>query len=387
MRIGIDATNIGGGGGITHLKEILINFDGGFFKDQITKIVIFSSQKVLDQLDVHNSIIEMKTHHNLNSRLLNRVFFQLTQYDKIIKDHCDILFSITGDYIGKFRLVVGMSQNMLLYERDIWKEIKHPKEIIRFWINFKKQQKCFKNSSAIIFLSEYAKNYISSVLDIDSKYKKIIYHGISPRFLGTVKEQKPIDFYGFKKPFKLLYVSTVHVYKHQCQVIKAVVALRKKGIPVQLDLVGSVIFKPYGEKMFKIIAREDPKQKFIKFHGHVPYDNIESFYLKTDGIVFASNCENMPNILIESMASGVPVISSNKQPMPEFLKYGGFYFNSLSVDSIVKNIEKLILSPKIRQSMAKINIDEVKLYSWRKTSKDTFKFILEIYNNNNNKKC
>ena len=381
IRIGIDASNIGLGGGVTHLKEILSNFDEEYFEEKVTAIIVFSSQKVLDQIK-EDVFIKKITFPELNVGLLSRIKFQLFKYDSEIEKRCDILFSITGDYIGAFPLVVGMSRNMLLYERDIWKQIRQPKEIIRFWLNFKKQQKCFKNASGIIFISEYAKKYISSVLDLESKLKRIIYHGISPRFLGVVKNQKPIEYYSFENPFKLLYVSTVHVYKHQWQVIKAVAALRKKGIPLQLDLVGSIIFESAGEEMMKVIKKEDPEEKFIKFHGHIPYVNIESFYLNAEGVIFASTCENMPNILIESMASGVPIACSNKEPMPEFLKEGGYYFDSTYVQSIQNAIEKLVSNPSERDIMVSKNIKEVEKYSWRKTSKETFNLLVEVYNKN-----
>ena len=65
-------------------------------------------------------------------------------------------------------------------------------------------------------------------------------------------------------------------------------------------------------------------------------------FSKHDAVIYASSCENMPNILIESMASGLPIACSDKQPMPEFLKNGGYYFNANSVDSIQKAIINLI---------------------------------------------
>src|SRR5690606_34189423 len=108
----------------------------------------------------------------LNDNLFSRIKFQLTKFDQEIKERCDILFSITGDYVGQFQPLVGMSRNMLLYEREIWKEIKQPKEIIRFWLNFKKQKICFGNTESIIFISEYAKNYITSKLKLNPKPKK-----------------------------------------------------------------------------------------------------------------------------------------------------------------------------------------------------------------------
>ena len=64
-----------------------------------------------------------------------------------------------------------MSRNMLLYERDIWIDIKSPIEILRFWLNFKKQEKCFKSSKGIIFISKYAKDYISNQLHLENKNK------------------------------------------------------------------------------------------------------------------------------------------------------------------------------------------------------------------------
>ena len=51
MRIGIDATSLGLGGGVTHLKEILISLDQ-FRLENYPSIIIFSSKKILDQLQM-----------------------------------------------------------------------------------------------------------------------------------------------------------------------------------------------------------------------------------------------------------------------------------------------------------------------------------------------
>jgi glycosyltransferase involved in cell wall biosynthesis len=344
----------------------------------IEKVVVFASQKVLKQLPEDN-VIQKITFSAFNKGLFHRVWFQLFGYDKNIKQHCDILFSITGDYLGNFKPVVGMSRNMLLYERDIWEEIKHPKEILRFWLNYQKQKRCFKNASGIIFISQYAKDYVSKKLNLRNKQIAVIHHGISPRFQEEVRKQFPIKNYSDNNPFKLLYVSTVHVYKHQWNLVEAVDLLRKKGYPIVLDLVGGVIFEPAGKKLRKIIQKTDPQHKFIHYHGHIPYDKIDEFYKKADGIVYASTCENMPNILIESMASGLPIVCSNKQPMPEFLKENGFYFDAKNVESISNAIEEMLLNPEKRESMAKRNFEEVKKYSWEITANGTFSFLEEIY--------
>lgn len=380
MRIGIDASNVGGGGGITHLKEILMHYNNVRFEHEISTITVYSSQKVLDALPVFKGLIK-KTFPELNSGLIKRVVFQITKYDKYIFEECDVLFSVTGDYIGKFMPVVGMSRNMLLYERDVWKEIGQPKEIIRFWLNYYKQKKSFSNSSGIIFISNYAKEYVKKYINLHGKEIKTINHGVSVRFLNSLKLHQHISNYSSKNPFKLAYVSPVHVYKHQWNVVKAVSILRKEGFPIELQIIGNIIFQPAGKKLLNTISEVDPERNFIKYKGYVSYDEIDKIYNDANGLIFASTCENMPNTLIECMSSGTVIACSHKQPMPEFLKDNGYYFDAKNVLSIVDALREMLNNPSKNYFFAKNNLEEVKKYNWTDTSLKTFEFLIEVFNN------
>ena len=155
---------------------------------------------------------------------------------------------------------------------------------------------------------------------------------------------KNINTYNLKKPFKLVYVSSVHIYKNQCNVIKAVSKLRGLGYPITISIVGKIIYRPYGKKMLDEIEKQDSEREFIEYISNIPYKEMPHKYLQYDGVVFASSCENMPNILIEAMGSGKPIVCSNKGPMPEFLKDGGYYFDPNSVESIITSIKEMIKS-------------------------------------------
>ena len=85
----------------------------------------------------------------------------------------------------------------------------------------------------------------------------------------------------------------------------------------------------------------------------------------------------MPNILIESMGSALPIACSNKMPMPEFLKNGGTYFNADSTKSIEKALIYLIKNLPLFDQR-KDNINKLKFMSWGITSKKTFRFISKI---------
>ena len=373
--VAIDASSIVNTGGLTHLYELLNNFNKQEHPE-IKKIIVISSEKVLKNLPNKNIFIK-KTSFFLNSNKIFRIIYQTYLMDFYLKKRADVLLSITGDFIGKFKPVVGMSQNMLLYERIFWKEIKSFREKLKLQINFIRQKKCFLNSSGIIFISKYARDYILEQLPVKRIPNIIIHHGISKRFINRKNLNCKYGNYTITKPFKFIYVSTVHVYKNQVNTIKAVTNLRKCGFPVTLTLLGPIIYPPYGEKMILEINKSDPEKEFIKYIDEVPYKEIQKFYSSHDGIIFASTCENMPNILIESMASGLPIACSKKMPMPEFLEDGGVYFNANSTKSIEKALIYLINNLPLLEKR-KNNLRKLKTLSWQITSKKTFRFISNI---------
>ncbi len=369
--IAIDATSIVNTGGFTHLYNLIENFDLKFHPD-IKEIVIYSSKSVLKKLPNHNFITK-RSHFFLNRGRLMRFFFQLYILDfSLRKNKVNILLSTAGDYVGSFKPYVGISQNMLLYEKSFWKEISVIKEKVKLLINHKRQRKCFESAAGIIFISNYARNYITNELNINKIPSKVIHHGIAPYFIN----QQPNKI-NKEKTLKFIYVSTVHVYKNQWNVIDAVWKLRQDGVKISLTLIGPVIYNPSGKRLFSKIRKRDPKGEFINYIPQVSHDKLPLEFSKHNAVIYASSCENMPNILIESMASGLPIACSDKQPMPEFLKDGGYYFNANSVDSIKKAIINLI-EDKDPFKKIKQNLNYVRNLKWEETSKKTFNFITNL---------
>jgi glycosyltransferase involved in cell wall biosynthesis len=380
INVFIDATNIGAGGGITHLTELITHFDSRLYGMRLT---ICASRKVLNKIPkVFN--VEKVTHGLLNRSLISRILFQVFYLDRlIVSSNSDILFSLTGDYFGSFRFVVGMSRNMILYNEEVLASISSFKEKMRFRINYLKQRTCFRRAAGILFISEYARETVLTKLGLKNKNVKVVYHGVSNRFLLGLN--KNIPTWGFSKSsdsINLLYISTVHIYKYQWNVIYAVNRIRKElGVDLTITLVGDIIYAPAGKLLYKAIQDVKGNGDFVNFLGHVSYEVIHDMYLNASGVIFASSCENMPNTLIEGMASGLPVICSNRSPMPEFLKRGGFYFDPESIESIVFAIKDFLSNGDKRISTVSMNLEEVKKYSWNDTAKETFGYLKKIYEN------
>ena len=87
----------------------------------------------------------------------------------------------------------------------------------------------------------------------------------------------------------------------------------------------------------------------------------------------------MPNTLIEGMAAGMPIASSNRGPMPEVLGDAGVYFEPESVNSIVQALEGLLLSNVKRAELARKAVMKSQNFNWQTCALETWTFIVYTF--------
>lgn len=377
ITIGIDAVNLRNGGGITHLKEFLTHARPE--EHGIERIIIFSGRYTLDQLPERKWIVK---HHDrlMDMALPFRTGFQLFAMDKLLQRYgCDILFAPGGLYQGGFRPFVGMSQNMLLFEKTERDRHGLSWPWVRLNILRKLQSRCFRRAEGIIFISKYAKNYILGDLkDLNGKENRLIHHGVGKRFEKPPKPQVPLSGYSSESPFKLLYVSSIVCYKHQWNVVEAVARLRGEGYPISLQIIGAPLSTSSMVLLEKAIAKFDPTGQFAFYLGVSPFEEIEKAYHEADGFIYASTCENMPNIVIEAMSSGLPMVASHYGPMPEFLGDACLYFDPVSMEGIVAALKTYLDNPERRAELADRAHRYSQQYTWENCSLETLGFLSEV---------
>ena len=378
MIIGLDAFNISSGGGITHLKKILEFSDPS--SQNFTKIILWGSIETLNKIP-DQDWVEKKTDSLLNKSGLHRIFWHIFRSKNLANYHsCDVIYTPGGINLSGFNPSITMSRNMLPFE---WLELKRystSKTFLRLFFLKYLQLLSFKRASGLIFLTKYAERIIKKNTNLINDAKKSIVnipHGVSSHFLKTPKlidKNKFIDV----ASCNILYVSGIELHKHQWNVVEAVANARARGYLINLYLVGPL---GHGSNLLNsAIKKHDPKLEFVIYKGEVNHINLNAIYEDCDISLFASSCENMPNILLESMASGLPILSSNMGPMPEILEGNGIYFNPLSINEIENAIIKSIESPDLMFELSKQSFLKAKSYSWKNCSDETFKFINTIAN-------
>tara|TARA_B100000795_G_scaffold225155_1_gene180809 strand:+ start:339 stop:1490 length:1152 start_codon:yes stop_codon:yes gene_type:complete len=376
MILGIDAFNIKRGGGVTHLVKFLASANPEILGYK--KVILWGSLDLLSKIEdkpwlhkVHEPI--------LDKSLIYRVFWhKFIVKKRAIHLKCDLLFLPGGTASSGFSPSVTMSRNMLPFE---WAELLRfgcSYQTIKFILLRFIQINSFQKANGLIFLTRYAKEKISKIAKLDISKSTIISHGVDN---SLPKKAIIRNFSSFdnKNPCRLIYVSHLSPYKHQPNLVKAVSRLREEGVPVSLLLIG-----PSESGVFilnKTINNVDPGGEFISYIGELDNEQINNNYLNSDICVFASSCENMPNILLEGMESGLPIVSSNMGPMPEILGEAGEYFDPLDVNDIFNALYKVIISSDLRKKMASSSLKRADLYTWEDCSSKTFSYLKDVAEN------
>jgi len=321
----------------------------------------------------------LKIHEPLLDRgLLYRLYWQRQRLSRLARTGgCDVLFVPGGSFSGDFRPFVTMSRNMLPFE---WRELvryRNSWKFLRLMLLRWGQAGTFRKADGLVFLTEYAYNEVMQVIRSIKGKSAIIPHGVDDVFLQRPRIQLKIDQYSYDNPFRVLYVSIVDLYKHQWQVAEATFQLRKAGFPIALDLIGPA--NPQAlRRLQKTLHRIDPEGKFIRYRGAIPHRDLPTHYQRADLCVFASSCENMPNILLEGMAAGLPIACSNRGPMPEVLGDAGVYFDPENSHDIAAAIRTLIESSSLRTEKAAAAFERVQAYSWGRCASELFEFFAEV---------
>ena len=370
MRITIDASNLQEGGGIVHLKNLLQISDPrihGF-----NKIIVYGGRKPLEQLS-KKDWLDLREIKNLDRSIPDRLMWQKNFLNKNVKQENSLLFIPGGLFLGNNVKFVTMFQNMQIFETLEKNREGLSKQWLRLHFLQIAQNQTFRNSAGLICLSHYAWNHLQLFYPkiLKNKEVRIIPHGIT-----KVKQNK--KKYRFNERIKLLYVSTVKQYKHQWHLIDAVALLKQQGFPLELHLIGSGD-GPAIKRMRKAIDDKSSIGAFTYYHGHLSHSETLDWYNQADLFAYPSSCENLPIILLEAMAVGLPIACSDRGPMPEVLKDAGVYFNPENPSSIAASLKLLLQDESLRENLGRKALSLSQAFTWERCAQETFSFLSSVY--------
>jgi len=155
----------------------------------------------------------------------------------------------------------------------------------------------------------------------------------------------------------ILYVGRVSKEKDLDILAAAYEQLRKEGLPVRLLLVGD---GPYASEMRKQLPS-------AIFTGYLKGETLARAYASADIFGFPSTTDTYGNVVVEAMATGIPVVVSNLGGPKELVDDGrnGLITRALDVTDFTNGLRQLVEDPAQRHSMGAIGRETVKDRNWQ----------------------
>ena len=197
-----------------------------------------------------------------------------------------------------------------------------------------------------IFEARFVMNRANMILPVSKDLEKAIKsYGIKNRFEVIPNVVNTEMFYPSKKKRnnndkkRILFVALLNPIKGVPYLLQALAKLRKKREDFVLDIVGD----GPNRKEYEELTKKLGLKQLVRFHGLKTKQEVAEFMRNCNFFVLASLWENLPCVLIEAMASGLPIVSTKVGGIPEIINEKvGILVPPGDVDALTKAIDYML---------------------------------------------
>ena len=232
-------------------------------------------------------------------------------------------------------------------------------------------------ANAIIINSESLRSEIQRYLEVDPRKLKLIYEAVDHDLFrpGDVGEARAfITKYGVTKPF-VLFVSSLWPYKNCDGLLHAWALARGDLGDRQLVIVGAGRDEKYLASLHSLAA-ELGIASDVTFVGGVPLEQTVNFYRAADVTVYPSLNETFGLPILEAMACGCPVVTSDTSAMPETAGGAALLSHPNDPASIAKAIVEAV-GPD-RDRLRDLGLRRAAQFTWGATAASTLDVYREV---------
>ena len=226
-----------------------------------------------------------------------------------------------------------------------------------------------KESKLIIADSLATKKDLIEILGISEEKIRVIYLAAEK----TYGEREIREIREIRKKYELgrLYVLMMGAGEPRKNLARGIRAFREIGAiwsELELVIVGKYGWGEEDNLKFKI--------KNLKLLGYVPREDLPALYAGAEVFVYPSLYEGFGLPILEAMSCGCPVVTSNVSSLPEIAGEAGVLVDPLKIEDIAEGIR---IAMNSRMELREKGLEQVKKFSWEKTTRETLAVYQEAY--------
>ena len=221
-------------------------------------------------------------------------------------------------------------------------------------------------ANKIITVSHNTAQDVTKILNIESEKLKTIPDAVESVFQplpqGEIKALR--QQYGLSpQTFCLLHVGSNHPRKNVFSILKTLAVLKQRSLDVNFLKAGGDFTDV--EKQY---IKDRNLANSVSYLGKPDKATLVEIYNAADVLISPSLYEGFGITILEAMACGTPVITSNLTSLPEVAGDAAILVEPLNIDAIVDAVRLIQKKADLRQSLIDKGFARAKLFTWEKTA-------------------
>lgn len=216
-------------------------------------------------------------------------------------------------------------------------------------------------SAAIIAVSECTKRQLVSLLGVGASKVHVVHHGIRDLAYRPVTREKVI-----------LNVGAIQKRKNTTRLVEAFETVDPAW---RLVLAGA---SGYGSAEILARIEKSPARDRILVTGYVTPDELAAWYSRAMVFAFPSLDEGFGLPILEAMAAGAPVVTSDRSSLPEVAGGAAFLVDPESTEALGLALRQLTQKEDLRRDLAWHGLARARLFTWEKAVRETWDVYQEV---------
>ena len=220
-----------------------------------------------------------------------------------------------------------------------------------------------ERSDLIITVSEFTAQQVRNLLNVEPGRIRVIHHGARrPANATPARPREPL-------------ILSVGAIQHRKNVVRLVEAFEQVERGWKLVLAGSSGFG--AEEILRRIEGSS-RRADIQVAGYVTDQTLERLYSRASIFAFPSLDEGFGMPVLDAMARGVPVLTSDRSALPEASGDAALLVNPMDVASIANGLRMLISSETLRATLVQKGLEHSSQFTWEKAVGKTWRVYKEL---------
>lgn len=236
-------------------------------------------------------------------------------------------------------------------------------------------QYAVRSANKIIAVSEFTKKQIVERLHVNPEKITVIYEGVGTEIFNfkfsILNQNQILKKYNLQKKNYILFIGTVQPRKNLVRLIQAFSRLNPKRYT--LVIVGKLgwDYQEVLDEIDKSVVKND-----IVMVGYIKDSDRDTLLHNALVYVQPSITEGFGLPVLEAMAAGVPVVSSNGGALSEVVGKAGLLFDPYDQLDILDKLTQVISNPKLRKLLITRSHLRIREFSWEKAARETYRILI-----------